>query len=365
MKRLITILILSIPLISFAQQCDCAQNLEYTITHVKADYAGFNDKVKGNQRKAYEKFAASLKKQALKANSVDSCYVLLRTFTNYFKDNHLRVQLDWRYRKKYPELAKKLSQQFAKPVVISPSTEKLEWKTNFKILDNKTILLRLPSFEWSEKQIIDSLLSKYKSSLANSAHWIIDLRGNTGGTDYAFSGLIPYIYSDPIKIKPDEYLSSKENIKILTENLKDEELSQAGKDFLVKLIDLMKQYPNQFVNPSGKESFDITRDTIYQYPSKVAVLIDRNTASSAESFLLNAIQSKKVKIYGENSAGTLDYNNTQFFDIPCKDFNLVIPIGRSKRLPENPIDNIGIKPTVRIDAKEIDKVNYVKQAMER
>ncbi|WP_343532083.1 S41 family peptidase [Pedobacter sp.] len=202
MKRLITILILSIPLISFAQQCDCAQNLEYTITHVKADYAGFNDKVKGNQRKAYEKFAASLKKQALKANSVDSCYVLLRTFTNYFKDNHLRVQLDWRYRKKYPELAKKLSQQFAKPVVISPSTEKLEWKTNFKILDNKTILLRLPSFEWSEKQIIDSLLSKYKSSLANSAHWIIDLRGNTGGTDYAFSGLILISIVTPSKSNP-------------------------------------------------------------------------------------------------------------------------------------------------------------------
>ncbi len=365
MKRLIAILILFIPLISFAQQCNCPQNLEYTITHVKADYAGFNDKVKSNQRKTYEKFVVSLKKRALQANSVDSCYVLLRTFTNYFKDNHLRVQLDWRYRKQYPESAKKLAQQFAKPVVVSPSTEKLEWKTSFKILDDKTILLRLPSFEWSEKQIIDSLLNQYKSSLENIPHWIIDLRGNTGGTDYAFSGLIPYIYSGTIKIKPDEYLSSTENIKILTENLKDEELSQAGKDFLVKLIDLMKQHPNQFVNPSGKESFDITRDTIYKYPAKVAILIDRNTASSAESFLLSAVQSKKVKLYGENSAGTLDYNNTQFFDIPCKDFNLVIPIGRSKRLPENPIDNIGLKPTVRIDAKEMDKVNYVKQAMER
>lgn len=208
MKKLIALLILFVPLISFAQQCDCALNLEYTISHVKADYAGFNDKIKSNQQKNYEKLVTSLKKRALNANSVDSCYVLLRTFTNYFKDNHLRVQLDWRYKKKYPELAKKLSQQFAKPVVVLPSAEKLEWKTNLKILDDKTVLLRLPSFEWSEKQTIDSLLNKYKSSLETLPHWIIDLRGNSGGTDYAFSGLIPYIYSGTIKIKPDEYLSS-------------------------------------------------------------------------------------------------------------------------------------------------------------
>jgi C-terminal processing protease CtpA/Prc len=142
-------------------------------------------------------------------------------------------------------------------------------------------------------------------------------------------------------------------------------LSKAGKEFLTNIINLMKQYPNQFVNPSGKDSFEIKLDTVYQYPTSIAILIDRNTASSAELFLLSAMQSTKVKVYGENSAGMLDYNNTQYFDIPCKNFNLVIPIGRSTRLPENPIDNIGVKPNIRIDQKEKDKINYIIRAMKR
>ncbi|RFZ94727.1 hypothetical protein D0C36_04100 [Mucilaginibacter conchicola] len=364
MKILLVILILSIPNIVLAQQCDCKVNFDYTVNHVRTDYAGFNDKVKKSNIKAFEKFTALLRSKALTTNSVDSCYVLLRTWTNYFKDNHLRVQLDWRYRKAYPEVAKKLNQQFAKPVATS-SADKPDPETNFKVLDNQMMLLRLPSFEWSEKKSIDSLFKLYEKELKHSANWIIDLRENTGGTDYAFSSLMPYVYTNPIKIKPDEYLSSEENIRILTENLKGDDMSKAGKDFLGNLIALMKNHPNQFVNPSGKDEFEIKMDSVHQYPARIAILIDRYTASSAESFLLSAVQSKKVKVYGEHSAGTLDYSNTQFFDIPAKEFNLVIPIARSMRLPEHPIDNIGVKPDVKIDAGEKDKIGYVRKVMEK
>lgn len=365
MKKFFPLLILFLPLISSAQQCDCLQNFNYMVSHVRLDYAGFNDKIKYGNKKAFENFTNSLRKRSIAAKDVDSCYVTLRTWTNYFRDSHLRVQLDWRYREKYPEAAKLLNTQFAKSKNSLISIEKLEPNTSIKLLDDKTVLLRLPSFEWKEKKNIDSLLQAYDPQLKKMPNWIIDLRGNDGGTDYAFGGLMPYIYTNPIKIKPDEFLSSEENINILTENLKDSELSQAGKDFTAGVIKLMKQHPNQFVNPSGKDSFEVKFDTIYQYPTKVAILIDKNTASSAESFLLNAIQSSKVKVYGEHSAGMLDYNNTQFFNIPCKDLNLVIPIGRSKRLPENPIDNIGVKPDIKIDVKEPDKIEYIKKAMER
>lgn len=363
MRKILLLLISLLPSISSAQTCDCLLNFDYMVSHVKTDYAGFNDKIKGDNIRAFEGFTTSLRKKSIVTRDVDSCYVILRTWTSYFKDNHLRVQLDWRYREKYPEVAKLLNKRFAKPK--NSPLEKLESSTNIKILDDKTVLLRFPSFEWGEKRNIDSLLKAYEQQLTNLPNWIIDLRGNDGGTDFAFNGLMPFIYTNPIKIKPDEFLSSKENIKILSENLKDSELSQTGKDFIANLIKLMNQHPNQFVNPSGKDSFEIKLDTVYQYPTKVAILIDRNTASSAESFLLSARQSRKVTVYGENSSGMLDYNNTQYFDIPCKDFNLVIPIGRSKRLPENPIDNIGIKPNIRIDATETDKINYIIRAMEK
>lgn len=40
----------------------------------------------------------------------------------------------------------------------------------------------------------------------------------------------------------------------------------------------------------------------------------------------------------------------------CAEYNLIIPISRSKRLPQNPIDNIGIKPDILIDNDEKQKI---------
>lgn len=348
-----------------AQDCDCALNFNYTVKHVTADYAGFNDKVKDLNRKEFELLTKSLRKRAANAKGTDSCFVILRTWTDYFKDNHLRVQLDWRYKKKYPDVAKQLARRFAKPVVSPDANEKPGSETKISKLDANTLLIRLPTFVWDEKKNIDSVIQVYSTQIKEIPNWIIDLRGNDGGTDYAFSGLLPYLYTNPIQIKPDEYRSSTGNIEILEENLKDNDLSKEAKAFISNLISLMKAQPNGFVNPSGKESFEMKLDTVYKYPSKVAILIDRGTASSAESFLITAKQSKKVKVYGENSAGTLDYANTQYFNIPCNDLNLVIPISRSKRLPEHPIDNIGIAPDVRINATTPDKLNAIKSLMQK
>jgi C-terminal processing protease CtpA/Prc len=125
----------------------------------------------------------------------------------------------------------------------------------------------------------------------------------------------------------------------------------------------MMKNPGQFVNPLGKDTFTNTLDSTYTYPKKIGILTNRGTMSSAESFLLIAKQSKKVTLFGENSGGTLDYANTQYFDIPCDDYSLAIAISRSKRLPENPIDNIGIPPDVKINPLEKDKVQLVQQQL--
>lgn len=363
MKILILCLIVSAPLFLFGQDCNCLVNFDSTVSKVKANYSGFSDKVKKNNVKDFNKFTAQLRKKAILASNTDSCYVILRTWTNYFKDHHLRVQLDWRYREKYPEVAKRLNKLFVVPNNVPRSEERLDPNTHIKELDANTLLIRLPSFEWSEKKLIDSLLIAYRKRLETSENLIIDIRGNSGGTDYVYSSLLPFLYTNPIIGKPDEYRSSKDNIQALEDNLKDNDLSAASKEFLSKLIILMKAKPNGYVNPSGKDSFEIKLDSVYEFPKKVAILIDRNSASSAETFLLTASQSKKVKLYGENSAGIIDYGSTQFFNIPCKELNLVIPIARSKRLPERPIDNIGIAPNVSIGSEEIDKVKIVHKMM--
>lgn len=61
----------------------------------------------------------------------------------------------------------------------------------------------------------------------------------------------------------------------------------------------------------------------------------------------------------------LDYANYQYFDIFCAEYNLIISISRSKRLPQNPIDNIGIKPDILIDNDEKQKINLIRLQLEK
>lgn len=364
MKAFSTCLIIIIYSVSTkAQTCNCLENFDYMVKKVSLNYAGFQDKVPSKSQKEFNSFTSRLRKKAALANNVESCFMSLRNWTEYFKDHHLRVQLDWRYRKQNPLLSMELNRKFVKKE--RNSKIHIPDSSFVELLGDDTVLIRLHSFEFSEKKHIDSLINVASSQFSQRSRWIIDLRGNAGGTDYAFGSLIPYIYTGPMMSRPDEYFSSADNIEVLSENLDSDEVSSESKLFINNLIAQMKATPGAFVNPSGLESIEMKLDKTLTLPKGVAILIDRNTASSAESFLLLAKQSKKVRIYGENSAGMLDYGNTQFFSIPCKDLNLIIPISRSKRLPDYPIDNIGIGPDVRIDTNESDPLKFVLNAEKR
>lgn len=93
----------------------------------------------------------------------------------------------------------------------------------------------------------------------------------------------------------------------------------------------------------------VERDTVYKYPKQVGIIINGGNASSSEQFLLSANNSAKVILFGnENTAGVLDYSNITPKELPSGKYNLWLPATRSRRLPENPIDNIGITPDIYI-----------------
>lgn len=90
-------------------------------------------------------------------------------------------------------------------------------------------------------------------------------------------------------------------------------------------------------------------DSVYLNPKKVGIIINEENGSSAEQFLLAAKNSKKVTLFGNhNTAGVLDYSNAVFEEFPSGKFKLTFPMPRSQRLPEYPIDNIGITPDIII-----------------
>jgi C-terminal processing protease CtpA/Prc len=112
----------------------------------------------------------------------------------------------------------------------------------------------------------------------------------------------------------------------------------------------MKKNVGGFVTyPMSGNKKEERTDSVYLYPKKVGIIINEGNASSAEQFLLAAKNSKKVLLFGNhNTAGVLDYSNAVSENFPSGNFELTFPMTRSQRLPEFPIDNIGIAPDIRI-----------------
>jgi len=81
-------------------------------------------------------------------------------------------------------------------------------------------------------------------------------------------------------------------------------------------------------------------------PSRVAVLFDRGCGSSCEEFLLAVRQSFDVKLVGRPSHGSLDYSNLRPHELPSHERILWYATSRSDRLPDFPVDLMGIQPDI-------------------
>jgi C-terminal processing protease CtpA/Prc len=85
----------------------------------------------------------------------------------------------------------------------------------------------------------------------------------------------------------------------------------------------------------------------------VVILINEGCASSTEQFLLEASQSKKVTLMGQNTSGTLDYSNLREYDFCEMPYRLWSPTTRSRRIDIGEgIDGTGIKPNIYLTEKQ-------------
>lgn len=242
--------------------------------------------------------------------------------------------------------------------------EKLQELEGFycKRISHKTSIVKFPSFEYHHLKTIDSLIENNKPLLEESENLIIDLRGNPGGTTDAYQKLLPYISGKTIRHLGAEYLATQTYIDNLEAYKK-----TLAKDIPTERIDnqikTLKENLGRFVNFNASAKPEII-SLAAKSPKNVIVLCDKGTGSSAEYFLIIAKQSKKVKIFGSPSYGALDYGNAYMVDFGCKDYQLLMPTYRALRLPDYPIDNIGIQPDMYIDKSVKDWVSFAVEYLE-
>ncbi len=234
-------------------------------------------------------------------------------------------------------------------------------------LNPTTLILRIPSFDHSQKEKIDSVIKKNKNMILSTENLIIDLRNNGGGSDISFNEIIPLIYTNPMTSFGVEYYSTKLNNQRMLDFIHKSEYGSSKEDkiWAQESFDKLEKQLGQFVNLDTINVSQLKLDTVYEYPKNVGIIINKGNASTTEEFILTAKQSKKVKFYGTSTFGMLDISNMYFINSPCNEFKLGYCLTKSLRLPKIKIDGIGLQPDFIIDESipDYDWVDYVNKSL--
>lgn len=228
----------------------------------------------------------------------------------------------------------------------------------YRDVDDSTAYIRVKSFDDHFAKKINSVIKVNEKKLKVKPYLIIDVRYNGGGSDFTYSPLMPYIYTQPIKNIGVDVYATPENTqawqRVINGNPK---LPKTVKNNIAGIITKMKEKPNQMVNIAD-DGID-TMKTFYPTIKKVIILIDEDCGSSTEQFLIEAKQSSKVILVGHHTMGVLDYSNVRMVDFNCMPLMLGYSTTRSRRIPNEAIDGKGIQPNIVLDFNSKEWFNEV------
>lgn len=239
-------------------------------------------------------------------------------------------------------------------------------KIFLKRLSPTTLWLRMPDFNDERFKPLKDLLAVHAEDLAKTPNLLIDLRDNGGGADYVYEALLPFLYTRPIYSIGTEMRASADNLTLRRE-VADKVRAQSPETatFLdTQNAQMEKRLGSYF--PASARPFSVQRfDQVLPFPKRIAVIID-GAGSTGEQFLLDARQSHKVTLFGQrNSAGVLDFANVVGMTLPSGRYNMAWATSRSLRLPDDPVDDGGIVPDIRIPESEKDPVKFVSDWLDR
>ena len=331
--------LLSIQPIDAQTREEALSEFDWLTGFIQRNYPGYEIKTQGKEYEWNQRTAAL---RNIIIQRPDTLPLAMDQYVRCFNDGHLRVNTTPEGNAKFQPIRQRELARRAK----SHRTESFNMYYTAKAMNDSTFFLRIPSFADSES---NKIVEKNLKEITSRPYLIVDLRGNGGGNDMNFQTLMALVYSQPYLTHGVELYATHDFLslyrKLATENPK-----ETWAKFCQDMADSVAQHLGGYVLRPGLQRIRlIKRDSVYPYPRKVGILIHGRNASSAEQFILEAKNSEKVTLFGnEPTQGTIDLSNVYSFTSPLGWFQLSIPTTRSCRWPDITIDGKGIAPQIPV-----------------
>ncbi len=334
MKGLLnTVLCLLVGLLAFAQEpkLTVEQHLEdydFAVKYIEDNYSGFSFWVVDSTRADYEATKASLRSEVERDERPG--WDAIAAYTGWFNDLHLYLGVYYGGLNPHFYHKRKMTSYASQMEEYAPKA------TAQKVTD-KTFLIRFPSCSGNpDAKWIKQSIKQFKKS--HCPNIIIDIRGNTGGSDVFFSPYFDILYDHEAILPRHEFRNTPTNLKYIK-----------GKGSFPIVLKLASENPTAEFISLGYGL--IKKKKIDKSVRKAALIIDNNVASSGESMVINVKAcSNRTTVYGrDNTVGALDFANLSNIELPNSALSLHVPMSRSMALPETSVDKNGIAPDVCID----------------
>ena len=313
---------------------DCRRDLADLPGFLLENDAGGKDAQARQGAAHFETALAAADAQAAAVHSDDECLHVLQTYLQAWRRTHLSIQ---------PIAAPSTGAPAA-----APPDDDVDRMPALRMLSARTLLLTLRSFNGRTREPLVRLLESHRRELESHPDWIVDVRDNDGGEDSSYKPLLPWLLANGGVQVGARILATPVNVAAWEHVCETAAPGDAGCVKVVgAIVQRMKAAPSgSFVRMyEGEEiEFSAPAKPTLHLPQRVAILIDGQCGSSCEQFLLDARQSFSVKLLGRHTWGGLDVSNLRPHDLPSGKRRLNYATSRSLRIPDQPVDGIGVLP---------------------
>lgn len=233
-----------------------------------------------------------------------------------------------------------------------------------RVLEDACVLT-LPSLSPHHQPALRKLCSESREAILARDLLIIDLRGNEGGSSTVARALAPFYQADdprPTTRTDRPHVLSSADSRSYYERMKSGFFTPA---WLRSLRRRLGENPGKLVPvfEDGEEPPPFVARRRHDRPAHVAILMDGKVVSAGEAFVLDAMQHRKVRTFGSNTGGMIDYQNVLMVAVrhDRHGFILGFPlIAASERLPEGALNRTGIPPNVPIGTDDPNPIATIR-----